>query len=59
MWELWMHLDYDYFYIPSTSTWGKFQLQTILFLMKKAYSFFPVWDLVTTGKEIEKNLFCH
>ena len=44
--------------------------QIIVFLVKKPTvvcvkisekkkTFFPVWDLVTTGKEIEKNLFCH
>ena len=71
MWELWMHLDYDHFYIPLTSKWGKLQPQTIFVLVKRAYccvgqhfwkkkkSFFPVWDLVATGEQIEKKLFCH
>ena len=27
--------------------------------LKKTPTFFPVWDLVTTGKQIKKNLFCH
>ena len=37
MWESRMYLDYDDLYIPLTS--GKFQPQTILFLVKKAYCF--------------------
>ena len=37
MWELWMHLVYDHLYIPLTSKYGKFQSQTIIFLVKKAY----------------------
>ena len=27
--------------------------------LKKKKSFFPVWDLVATGEQIEKKLFCH
>ena len=27
--------------------------------LKKKKSFFPIWDLVTTGEQIEKKLFCH
>ena len=67
MWELWMHLDYDHLYIPLTSKWRKFQLQAIIFLVKKAYCWvgqdfwkkkiFLVWDLVTTGKQIEKTTY--
>ena len=37
MWGLWMHLDYDHFYIPLTSKQGKFQPQAIIFPVKKAY----------------------
>ena len=31
MWELWVHQDYDHFYIPLTFKWGKFQSQTNIF----------------------------
>ena len=27
--------------------------------LKKKPPFFQVWDIVSTGKQIEKNLFCH
>ena len=66
MWGLWMHLDYDHFYIPLTSKQGKFQPKTIIFLVKKAYrcvgqdfwkkQFFPVRDLITTTNQPRKKL---
>ena len=28
-------------------------------ISEKKTPFFQVWDIVTTGKQIEKNLFCH
>ena len=57
----------DLLHIPLTFKWRKFQPQAIIFLAKKAYcwvgqdfwkknTFFLVWDLVTTGKQIEKKL---
>ena len=66
MWGLWMHLDYDHFYIPLTSKQGKFQPKTIIFLVKKAYrcvgqdfwkkQFFPVRDLITRTNQPRKKL---
>ena len=65
MWELWMHLVYDLLYIhfqirqiPATNY--NFYCEKDLLLCWSRFlkkNIFPVWDLVTTGKQIEKTYF--
>ena len=65
MWELCVHPDYDHLFISLTSKKGKFQSQTNISQgiirslppPPKKTLIFPVSDLITTGYQIEKNLF--
>ena len=70
--ELCMHLDYEYLYILNKASYSFkptfFLGITTLSLLNlllcgsrflKAPSIFLVWDFVTTGQEIERNLFWH
>ena len=41
MWEFWVHLDYNHFYIPLTSKYGKFQPQTIFLGNNNPFSIKP------------------
>ena len=65
IWKLWVHPDYDHLYIPLTSNYSQFQLQTIFlgnnnpFSIKptvvqvkisKITSIFLVWNLFTSFK---------
>ena len=41
MWEFWVHLDYNHFYIPLISKYGKFQPQTIFLGNNNPFSIKP------------------
>ena len=61
--ELWMHLVYDLLNISLPNT-ANSSHKPLFFLWKKSTvvsvkiseKIFPVWDLVTTAKQIEKKL---
>ena len=71
MCEFCMHLDYDHMYISINFQIKKIPAtKQHFFFVKNAYccvgqnfwktaSIFPVWELATTGKQIERNFFCH
>ena len=69
MWELWMQLDYDHLYKANSSKKQKFfqGIPTLSLLnlllwrsrfLKKA-SIFPFRNLLTTGWQIKRKLFCY
>ena len=55
MWEFWVHLDYNHFYIPLTSKYGKFQPQTIFLGNNNPFSIKPT----VVRDKIPEDYFAH